>query len=92
MPKRIQVKRGQKLPDGARLACRPSKWGNPYQIGRDGTRQEVIAKYRAWIIQQPALMAALPELAGKVLGCWCAPKACHGDVLAELVDRRERGE
>ena len=41
---------------------RPSKWGNPFAIGRDGSRDEVIAKYRAWIVQQPALMAALPEL------------------------------
>lgn len=63
---------------------RPSKWGNPFEIGKDGTREEVIAKYRAWIVQQPHLIAALPELRGKTLGCWCAPKACHGDVLAAL--------
>jgi len=31
-------------------------------------------------------MAALPELRGKVLGCWCAPKACHGDVLVSLAN------
>ena len=31
-------------------------------------------------------MAQLPELKGKVLGCWCAPEGCHGDVLAELAD------
>jgi len=55
-------------------------------IGRDGTRNEVIAKYRAWIVEQPALMAALPELRGKVLGCWCVPLVCHGHVLAELAN------
>ncbi len=65
---------------------RPSKWGNPFVIGRDGTRQEVIAKYRAWIVDQPELMAALGELRGKVLGCFCAPRPCHGDVLAELAN------
>ena len=65
---------------------RPSKWGNPFEIGRDGTREEVIEKYKAWIVEQPELLAALPELRGKVLGCWCAPKACHGHVLAELAD------
>ena len=64
---------------------RPSKWGNPFQIGRDGTREEVIEKYRAWVAQRPDLVAALPELAGKTIACWCAPKACHGDVLADLV-------
>ena len=65
---------------------RPSKWGNPFAIGKDGTRDEVIAKYEAWIREQPALMASLPELRGKVLGCWCAPQACHGDVLARLAE------
>jgi len=65
---------------------RSTKWGNPFRIGRDGTREEVIAKYEAWIQTQPALMAALPELRGKVLGCWCAPRACHGDVLSRLAN------
>ncbi len=61
---------------------RPSKWGNPFQIGRDGTRAQVIARYERWISTQPELLAALPELAGKTLGCWCALQACHGEVLA----------
>src|SRR6202022_3195042 len=46
---------------------RPSKWGNPFVIGRDGSRDQVIAKYGAWIVQQPSLMAALGELRGKHL-------------------------
>jgi len=66
---------------------RPSKWGNPYEIGKDGTREEVILKYRRHVRRSPKLMAALPELKGKVLGCWCKPKACHGDVLKELVEK-----
>jgi hypothetical protein len=65
---------------------RPSKWGNPFEIGRDGDRETVIRKYREWVVTQPHLMAALPELRGKVLGCWCAPKACHGDVLSSLAN------
>lgn len=65
---------------------RPSKWGNPFVIGRDGTRDDVIARYEAWLLEQPELLAALPELAGKTLGCWCAPRACHGDVLARLAN------
>jgi hypothetical protein len=69
---------------------RPSKWGNPFTIGRDGTRDEVIEKYRAWIKTQPDLLAAIPELSGKVLACYCKPLACHGDVLAELVDEWEK--
>ena len=63
---------------------RPSKWGNPFAVGRDGTRVQVIARYEHWVRSQPELIAALPELEGKTLGCWCAPNACHGDVLARL--------
>ena len=63
-----------------------SKWANPFRIGRDGTRSEVIAKYRNWIIMQVDLMASLHELKDKVLGCWCHPKECHGHVLAALVN------
>lgn len=66
---------------------RPSKWGNPYALVRFGdkdNREAIVAAYAAWIKKQPELMAALPELKGKVLGCWCAPKLCHGDVLVEL--------
>jgi len=65
---------------------RPSKWGNPFKIGRDGNRQEVIEKYRKWIVKQPDLMAEIPRLRGKVLGCHCKPLACHGDVLAEMAN------
>lgn len=68
---------------------RPSKWGNPFTIGRDGDRDEVIAKYWEYILQQPQLLADLPELSGKVLGCWCRPHTCHGDVLIQLL--KERG-
>ncbi len=66
---------------------RPSKWGNPFVIGRDGTRDEVIAKYRAWILGQPALLAALGALRGKNLVCWCTPERCHAEVLMELAHR-----
>ena len=48
---------------------RPSKWGNPFVIGKDGTRVDVIRKYEDWIRTQPHLLAALPELRGKTLGC-----------------------
>jgi hypothetical protein len=69
---------------------RPGKWGNPFVIGKDGTREEVIEKYRAWLLSREDLMGSLPELQGKTLGCWCKPEACHGDVLAELADGRAR--
>ena len=66
-----------------------SIWGNPFYVGRDGTREEVIAKYRAYLLGRPDLLARLPELKGRVLVCWCKPAACHGDVLAGLADATE---
>jgi hypothetical protein len=65
---------------------RPSKWGNPFVVGKHGTREQVIERYERWLLGNDALMAALPELRGKVLGCWCAPRACHGDVLVGLAN------
>lgn len=65
---------------------RPSQWGNPFVLGRDGTREQVIARYEAWLLESAELMAALPQLRGKVLGCWCAPRACHGDLLVRLAN------
>lgn len=66
---------------------RPSKWGNPFLLGKDGSRQEVIQKFREWISQNGKLLSDLVELKGQKLGCWCHPQACHGDVLAELADK-----
>jgi hypothetical protein len=66
---------------------RPSKWGNPFVVGRDGAREQVIARYEQWLLTQPHLIAALGELTGKILACWCAPQPCHGDVLARLADQ-----
>lgn len=65
---------------------RPSKWGNPYIIGRDGNRADVIKKYKQHVLQHPELLDALHELKGKRLGCYCKPAACHGDVLVKLVE------
>lgn len=74
---------------------RPSKWGNPFVIGKHGTRSEVVEKYEEWLLgiidspngeKRPSLSDAKRELKGKVLACWCAPYACHGDVLDRLVN------
>lgn len=73
---------------------RPSKWGNPYCIGRDGTREEVLAKYKTALLGPNArenlgydVEDCREELKGKTLGCWCAPESCHGDILMELANR-----
>jgi hypothetical protein len=68
---------------------RPSDWGNPFVIGNDGDRATVIEKYRQWLLTQPELYARIHELRGKTLGCWCKPAACHGDILVELLERKD---
>ena len=69
---------------------RPSKWGNPFTIGKDGTREEVILKYIDWLEQQPQLLAQISELKGKTLGCWCHPKPCHGDITGRVTIKVNR--
>ena len=66
---------------------RPSIWGNPYTIGKHGTRAQVIALYKQYLLSSPALLAQLPTLKGKTLGCWCSPQPCHGHILATLANQ-----
>lgn len=67
---------------------RGSKWGNPFKMGRDGTRDEVVEKYHRYLLSRPSLIAALGELKGKRLGCFCKPLRCHGDILVDLIEGR----
>ena len=69
---------------GWRLAASPL--ANPFRIGRDGSRAEIVARYRDYLLGRPDLLALLPGLRGKRLGCWCVPEACHATVIAELAD------
>ena len=67
-------------------------WGNPYTV-KDYGRDECIKMYREYIIQKlekdPLLRKELASLRGQVLGCYCKPHACHGDVLVELMYSEE---
>lgn len=76
------------VPREAVYIGRPSKWGNPFQIGRDGTRKEVIEKFATYIVNSP-LMNDLYELKNKDLVCFCAPLPCHGDVLLRLANEHK---
>ena len=69
-----------------------SMWGNPFTAGRHGTRDEVIAKYRAWLSGQTKLLERLSELHGYDLVCWCAPELCHGHVLLKLANPPQSGD
>jgi hypothetical protein len=76
-------------PNG-RWRLKGSKWACPYVPGRDGDRDAVLARYEAHVRGRPDLMAALPELRGKTLACWCTPLPCHGDVLVRLLAELDR--
>ena len=65
---------------------RPSKWGNPFPLPDESKRDEILETYTNWLFSQDELLKQIPELKGKVLGCWCAPRTCHCDVLAELAN------
>ena len=61
---------------------RRTDWGNPFEMPGDGDRDTVIANYRDhYLPHKPSLLNRIGDLGGKALGCWCAPEACHGDVL-----------
>ena len=78
-------------PDEYVYIGRPSPWGNPFRIGPDGDRAEVIRRYAAWVhepAQRDMRDRVRSDLRGKVLGCYCSPEHCHGDVLAEICNRR----
>lgn len=67
---------------------RGSKWGNPFEIGKDGPRAYVIDSYCLhYLPRKPSLVDTLPELDGKVLECYCVPERCHGEVLIETLKR-----
>lgn len=69
------------------LVARPSKYGNPYLYPAMGTRRMVLKLYCQWLLSKPQLVEdARRELAGKRLGCYCAPELCHADVLAFVAD------
>ena len=69
---------------------RKTRWGNPFIIGKDGNRDDVIAKYRTWlwdeIKAERISVKDLAELHDRKLGCHCAPLPCHGDVLTAAAD------
>lgn len=77
---------------------RGSKWGNPFTHIKDkttladvivDTREEAIERYREYLAGNQELLDCLDELEGKILGCYCKPKSCHGDILLEFLSKRK---
>jgi hypothetical protein len=63
-----------------------SEWGNPFEVGVDGTRDQCCDLHEQCLMEQPQMLDRIEELRGKALGCWCAPKRCHADALVVLLD------
>ena len=89
------ARRGVVFINGVRYPPKDSIWANPFKITPSATREEVISKYKKYILARlddPSdnviTRNALEELRGKTLGCWCKPESCHGDVLIELLEVR----
>lgn len=112
-PVRIQLSRKKGF-DLQRVSCavnglpavnvaRPSKWGNPFVVGRDGKRDECVRLFTTilggyiCLSTPPAVdeqrafqayaRANIRKLRGKNLACWCRGKPCHADVLLEIANR-----
>lgn len=79
-----------------RSRLRASPFANPFRIGPDGTREEVMEKYETLMRERLASdnlwRERLEALRGRTLGCWCAPEPCHGDVLVRLLDEQQEDE
>lgn len=87
-------RRGIVFIDGERYPKKDSIFANPYKIGRDGTREEVISKYKIHLYIKLATGEISKEqilaLKGKRLGCWCDDSStCHGSILVELLNAYE---
>lgn len=68
----------------------PWGFGNPFKIGKDGTREQVVEKFEVWVRHSTDLRAKwirdhLEDLRGKRLACFCYPQACHGDVYLKML-------
>ncbi|WP_428393426.1 DUF4326 domain-containing protein [Lichenicoccus sp.] len=83
---RVLNKHRDGLPPEAVYIGRGSRWGNPFRIGPDGDRATVIARHETRLRDQHQLLRALGELRGRDLVCFCAPAACHGDLLLRLAN------
>ena len=79
--------------DKERYPKKASIFANPYKITPNTTREEVLERYKYYIIEKISndknYAIELLKLKGKNLGCWCYPEPCHGNVLLKLIEKLE---
>jgi len=90
MPKVLNMRNLKGPPDLQGIYVgRPSEWGNPFSIGKNGTREEVMQLFRTWVMldaQTRLREKARTQLRGKNLICWCWPADCHAAVWLEIAN------
>ena len=89
------------MPENTVYVGRPTRWGNPFTAGKDGTPAECVEKFAKQLIPYQSHQTGtikdflifemnlqdLEELRGKDLACWCRPgEPCHADVLLKLAN------
>lgn len=69
-------------------------YGNPYKLEREEDREIVLEKYRKYFFQRLAedthFKIKIGNLQNKVLGCFCKPKLCHGDIIKDYLDNKDK--
>lgn len=74
-----------------RYIGRGSLFGNPFRCPENGTRAEVVERYRQYFKKklrwEKSFREAVEGLRGYRLGCYCKPLACHGDVIVEYLEK-----
>ena len=96
-PRLLNIKRDQIPPDAVyigrnRFRGQTSVLGNPYEIGRDGDRNEVVEKFERWAPTKPHIMAAIAALRGRDLACYCVPDRCHGEFILRVANQPDAPE
>jgi hypothetical protein len=90
-PVRVQLSRakGWKMPPNTVSVARPSKWGNPFRVGKDCNVFQAVDHFRAHLLadELPITVEEVRrELRGKNLACWCKSSPCHADVLLSIAN------
>ena len=86
MPQVLNARIVGKYPPNSVYGGRPGPFGNQFVIGPDGTRAEVIEKFRLYLASNPVLRAMVKKQRGKDWVCWCAPAPCHCTVMLECAN------
>ena len=95
MPERIRLRRttGWRKPEGAIVVARPTRWGNPYIVSEQQTREQAVDNFRQALVEgrlQNSVEDVREQLVGQNLACWCPlEQPCHADVLLEIANQEQ---